>query len=266
MDFEALRTISDETEQIRQTYTLFREETRLFASKAAQVEFLTTVHYIERYLPAGGRLLDIGAGAGAYSLYFARKGYTVEALELSPANVEAFRRQLRAEDPVTLRQGDARELSVYADNSFDAVLLCGPLYHLHREEDRQRCIAEARRVCKPGGALFFAFIQNDMVILTEFAYNAAYFSGNSYDHETFKVEDFPFVFFTLDQCRDMLRRGGIAIRHEVASDGVSELMADRINALNEEDYRQFLRYHWYTCEKPEMLGHSNHLLFIGTKS
>ena len=49
MDFEALRTISDETEQIRQTYTLFREETRLFASKAAQVEFLTTVHYIERY-------------------------------------------------------------------------------------------------------------------------------------------------------------------------------------------------------------------------
>ncbi len=102
MDFEALRTISDETEQIRQTYTLFREETRLFASQAAQVEFLTTVHYIERYLPAGGRLLDIGAGAGAYSLYFARKGYTVEALELSPANVEAFRRQLRAEEPVIL--------------------------------------------------------------------------------------------------------------------------------------------------------------------
>ena len=62
MDFEALRIISDETEQIRQTYTLFREETRLFASKAAQVEFLTTVHYIERYLPAGGRLLDIGEG------------------------------------------------------------------------------------------------------------------------------------------------------------------------------------------------------------
>lgn len=40
------------------------------------------------------------------------------------------------------------------------------LYHLHREEDRQKCIAEAKRVCKPTGKLFFAFISNDMVILT----------------------------------------------------------------------------------------------------
>ena len=64
---------------------------------------------------------------------------------------------------------------------------------------------------------------------------------------------------------EILRDGGIEILREVASDGVSELMAEKINNLDEEDYETYLRYHWYCCEKPEMLGRSNHLLFVGKK-
>ena len=52
---------------------------------------------------------------------------------------------------------------------------------------------------------------------------------------------------------------------EIAADGVSEMLDDKINALNEESYRQYLKYHFYICEKPEMLGHSSHLLFVGRK-
>lgn len=58
---------------------------------------------------------------------------------------------------------------------------------------------------------------------------------------------------------------GDRILHEVASDGVSELMEEKINALPEADYLQYLRYHEYCCEKPEFLGLSNHLLFVGEK-
>ena len=43
-------------------------------------------------------------------------------------------------------------------------------------------------------------------------------------------------------------------------------MAERINSLNDEDYAQYLRYHFYICEKPEMLGMTNHLLFVGEKT
>ena len=59
--------------------------------------------------------------------------------------------------------------------------------------------------------------------------------------------------------------GGVHILHEVASDGVSELMEERINALDDENYAQYLRFHSYICEKPEFLGASNHLLFVGEK-
>lgn len=265
MDFEELRAISDETEQVKRTYEIFNEDVRLNHSKAARVEFLTTVKYIEKYANPGMKILDIGAGAGEYSLYFAGKGYEVSALELSDNNIRAFRKKLSDSTPVDLRQGNALDLSSYASDSFDIVLLFGPLYHLHSDEDRRRCIEEAKRVCKKDGTLFFSFISHDMVFLTELRYDGSYFASGDYDHETLRLHDFPFVFATVPEAREMLLKNGVSLLHEVASDGASELMGAEINAMSEESYSQYLRYHFYRCEKPELLGMSNHLLFVGRK-
>lgn len=265
MEFTDILKLENEAEQIQGIYTFFHEDTRLNRSRAARVEFLTSVRYIEKYLTPGARILDVGAGAGEYSLHFARKGYAVSALELADSNIAAFRQKLTAEDHIDLVQGNALDLSRYADDYFDAVLVLGPLYHLHSEIDRQRCIAEAKRVLKPDGTLFFAFIGHDMVFLTELLYNPNYFAEGDYNKETLRLHDFPFVFHTVSECRDMLRAGGVRILHEVASDGVSELIEDRINAMDDENYSQYLRYHFSICEKPEMLGRSNHLLFVGKK-
>ncbi|MFH5835332.1 class I SAM-dependent methyltransferase [Proteiniclasticum sp. C24MP] len=265
MDFEKLKKMDNEFERIAATYEIFQENTRLSWSQAARVEFLTTVRYIEKYLEPGMKILDIGAGAGEYSIHFAKSNYEVHALELSEVNIRAFRKKLNSEMNLSLVQGNAIDLSMYGDASFDIVLLFGPLYHLSREEDRQKCISEAKRVLKDDGTLFFSFISNDMVILTEFKYRKNFFLEDTYDHDTFKVNDFPFVFFTLDQCRTMLKSADIKVMGEVASDGVSELMQDEVNALDEVSYAKYLDYHYYTCEKPEMLGRSNHLLFIGKK-
>lgn len=265
MDFETIRNMRDEEEKVNAVYQIFNEDTRLNDSKAARVEFLTTVRYIEKYLKPGDKILDIGAGAGEYSIYFAKQGYEITAVELTTVNIEAFQRKLQPDMNITLLQGNALDLSAFADEAFDIVLLFGPLYHLEKPEDRQRCLHEAIRVCRPEGVLFFSFISNDMVILTELGYQKDFFKQNTYDHETFKVEDFPFVFFTVDQARGMLKEAGIHIKHEVASDGVSELMGDKINAMDEESYEQYLKYHYYCCEKPEMLGRSNHLLFVGAR-
>jgi len=258
-------SLADDHALVERIYAGGGEADRLNKTQAKQVEFLTNIRIIERFLTPGAKILDIGAGGGAYSIYFARKGYRVSALELSKDNIDAFRAKMSENDPIDLAQGNAVDLSRYNDNTFDIVLMFGPLYHLHNESDRQLCIAEAKRVCKPNGVLFFAFISNDMVIMTEFARNSDYLTNGDYDKDTFKLHDFPFVFFTVDYCRNMLRTAGIKIICEAASDGITELIEDKINTLSPKEFAQYLRYHFYICEKPEFLGTSNHLLFVGSK-
>ena len=265
MIFEEIRNIENESERVNKIYEIFDEDSRLNRSKAARVEFLTSVKIIEEYLRPGDKILDIGAGAGEYSLYFAGKGYEVHALELADANIASFRRKISSSHPVELIQGNALDLSAYEDESFDIVLMFGPLYHLASPEERLKAIEEAKRVCKKSGKLFFAFITNDMVILTEFNYNSSYFTDGDYDKETFRLDDFPFVFSTVDGCRKMLDDADVKILRQVAADGVSELMEDKINALDDAGYEQYLRYHFYICEKSEFLGMTNHLLIVGEK-
>lgn len=265
MDFEQLKTIGDEFERVDKTYEIFNEDTRLNWSQAARVEFLTTVRYIEKHLCEGMKILDIGAGAGEYSLYFADQNFTVDALELSDANIKAFEKKIRTDMNLKLIKGNAIDLSMYEDASYDVVLLLGPLYHVEKEEYRTMCLREAKRVLKPDGKLFMSFISNDMVILTEFKYRKDFFTDDSYHHDSFKVKNFPFVFYTVDESRKIINSEGFRILHEIASDGVSELMQDEINSLDEESYDQYLKYHFYTCEKPEMIGRSNHLLYVAMK-
>ena len=254
---------SDDTELVQEVYRRYDEDGRLNKSNAARVEFLTTVRYIEKYLTPGAKVLDVGAGAGEYSLYFARRGYQVSALELADANIAAFRAKMAEDDLIDLVQGNALDLSRYDSGSFDVVLLFGPLYHLHEEADKLRCIEEAKRVCKKDGKIFFAFISNDMVILTMQQCQDDYLMNGDYNKETFRLDDFPFVFHTVDHCRALLGKAGIRVTHEVASDGASELLQELVNGLDDASYQQYLRYHFYICEKPEFLGMSNHLLFIG---
>ena len=86
--------------------------------------------------------------------------------------------------------GNAPDLSRSEERSFDTVLLFGPICHLHRLEDQKKCIAEAKRVCKPDGTIFFAFITNDMVLLTEFMNPPDHYLIGECDKENLRREDF----------------------------------------------------------------------------
>ena len=93
------------------------EEERLL-SRHGSVEFLTTINYIEKYLKEGDTILEVGAGTGRYSLYFANKGYNVDALEYVKYNLDILKSKITDNMNINAELGDALDLSRYDDNTF----------------------------------------------------------------------------------------------------------------------------------------------------
>ena len=92
-------------EALTNYYSTHCDEDARFSMKHNLVEFLTTVHYVEKYLKEGDRIIEIGAASGRYSHYFARRGYEVDAIELVPHNIEVFKQNTRPGEKITIRQG-----------------------------------------------------------------------------------------------------------------------------------------------------------------
>lgn len=265
MAFEVLSEITNEQERVSKLYDIYDEDARLTKSKAAKVEFTTSLFYLEKALTQNSKVLDIGAGTGVYSLPLASKGHSVTAVELAPRNVEVFRSKIKESMDIRLIHGNALDLSMLEDSTFDIVLLFGPLYHLLEKEDRNTAIREAMRVLRDDGTLFISYINHDFIPFTESRHNPEWLAGDDYHHETFRLDDFPFVFFTLEECREMLEENGLIIEKEIASDGVSELLLENINIMSEKAYNQYLKYHFSLCEDKAFLKASNHFLFQCSK-
>jgi len=135
------------------------ERDRLSGGTGA-LELARTQLLLERYLPAPpAAIADIGGGPGPYAVWLAERGYRVHLVDPVPLHVEQAGDAARTRG-VTLAGadvGDARELRL-PDESVDAALLLGPLYHLQERADRVKALSEARRVCRPGGVVIAAAI------------------------------------------------------------------------------------------------------------
>ena len=255
---------------LNQFYGNYDENGRLL-TRQGNVEFATTMHFIEKYLTPGARILEVGAATGRYSHTLARMGYRVDAVELVEHNIEIFNELTQPGEHVTIRQGNAVDLSAFADNTFDLTLILGPMYHLFEEADRRRALREAVRVTKQGGVIFAAYCMMDASVLCYgFARGElqSLIRDNRIDLTDFTQIPHELDFFHL--CRreeiDALRSGlSVTQLHFVAAEGYAKHMEHTLADMDEETYKHFLRYHLHTCERQDMVGISHHTIDIFRK-
>lgn len=251
-------------------YEGYDEDSRL-NSRRGMVEYLTTLRYIEKYLRPGMRILEIGAATGRYSHYFAQQGYQVDAVELVEHNIEIFRKNTKPGENITITQGNAKNLHGFADNTYDITLVLGPMYHLFTEEEKVQALSEAVRVTKKGGTIFCAYCMGDASVLMY-----GFVRGEIHniirkcmlDPVTFQTFSKPWDLFELHRKEDIdALRSNFAVTQLrlLATDGYANHMRQTLNEMDEETFQLFLRYHFATCERPDMLGYSNHTLDIFRK-
>jgi 2-polyprenyl-6-hydroxyphenyl methylase/3-demethylubiquinone-9 3-methyltransferase len=93
---------------------------------------------IGQYLPAQGRVLDIGCGFGLFSLYYAsvRPGLRIEGIDRSASRIAMARRAARrlGLDNVQYEVGDARDFR--GGESFDAAYMLDIVHHVPEETVR----------------------------------------------------------------------------------------------------------------------------------
>ena len=75
-------------------YNKFNEDKRL-KTRHGYLEFYITMTYIKKFLNAGDKICDIGAGSGVYSKELSDLGHEVTAVELIKQNTRRYaKRQL----------------------------------------------------------------------------------------------------------------------------------------------------------------------------
>jgi SAM-dependent methyltransferase len=115
------------------------------------------------WLPASGRVLDLGCGLGTEAGYLTSIGWRAVGIDLSEV---ALARAAGLHDGTAFLRADLRQLP-FRRSSFDAVLDRG-CFHYLPPSDRPRYAAEAQRVLRPGGKLLLraslraAGVRNDI--------------------------------------------------------------------------------------------------------
>ncbi len=249
-------------------YNNYNEDKRL-TTKSHLPEYLTTMRYIVKYLKPDSKILEIGAGTGRYSLALADKGYKVDAVELVPHNIKIMKKKVKASHKIHIYEGNACNLSFLDDDTYDIVLLLGPMYHLFTDSDKHKAISEAIRVAKHGGVIYAAYCNNDTCMYKMFYKRRilGYLKKGLID-ENYHARSSPNEIFELYRKPDidnLMKDYNVTRLHFVGVDMLSYLYSDDLNKLNKKEFDEYMKFLSTICEREDLTGFSIHMLDIFRK-
>lgn len=248
---------------IEKHYNKHPEDLRLLRRHGI-VEFETTMHHLHRFLKPEMQILDIGAGTGRYTSALMAEGYKVKAVELVKRNIDVF---LKREPNADVIQGDARSMPFLDDNLADVTLLLGPLYHLFGDEEKLKALNEAKRVTKPGGLIFVAYLMNEYSILS-YCFDEDRIGSlmeNGFVDKDFHIQSQEGELYDYIRIEDINRLNEAAGLERVtifSPDGAADYMRTRLNRMSDDTFARFIEYQKCISERQDLIGAGSHTVDV----
>jgi ubiquinone/menaquinone biosynthesis C-methylase UbiE len=270
---------NDVLEIVKVYYSSTKMEAERLDQHVFQIEGVRSKQIIEEYLKPSMKIADIGGATGVYSFWLRDKGHDVHLLDATPWHIEEAQRLeiVRGKKLGSAQVGDGRDLP-FESNSFDMVLLLGPLYHLLEEKNRIQSIKEAYRVLKPGGIILAATISRYASMFegfwTEELRKPEFenivkgdLENGRHINTTGNPSYFTTAYFHTQAERDReFKAAGFNETQTKAIEGFGWLIPDFENRWKDEVYRkQLLEYVKRTESDPAMIAISAHVMTIGSK-
>lgn len=248
-------------ENLIKYYNKFNEDKRLL-TRHGIIEFNTTIKYISKYIKPNDKIIDIGAGSGRYSKYFIDKGHDVTAVDLVKHNLKLVEAK---SDKIKTYLANATNLSKFKDNSFNIVLLLGPMYHLISKEEKIKALEEAKRICSKDGYIFVQYCMNDFAIIKH-----GFMDGNILENKNIIDDNFHinpketdlYSRLRLEDINELNKITNLKRIKIITPDGPTDYIRNYINKMKDEEFDLYYKYHLSTCERSDMLGCAAHTLDI----
>jgi len=256
-----------------------REWRRLVSDPYHSLEFLVTMHYIRKYFPPSGKVLDAGGGPGRYSIELCRAGYDVVLLDISPGCIATAKDKFKLESEAVQNRllefivGDIRDLSRFETNHFDAVLcLGGSLTHISDQADRVTAMSELVRVANPGAVVcisvmgYLAMLRTVLMQasdeLVDSSYQKLMSQGNN------RVGGMVWHFFRAEELRDLAESCGLTTLVMAGCEGLSTGLPEATNLIAQDEvkWKRWVELVLETSAEPAVVDMAEHILYIGRAS
>jgi ubiquinone/menaquinone biosynthesis C-methylase UbiE len=235
----------------------------------------------KRFLPPKpAKILDVGGGPGDHACWLAKQGYEVHLIDISPLHVKLAKEASESQPDTPLASanvGDACSLQ-WDNETVDASLLFGPLYHLTYKKDRLIALREAHRVLKPDGVLMAVGISR--FASTFDGFRCGYLKDDRFaeivdqdlknghhQNPTNKPEYFMDTFFHHpDELRNEVTEAGFMVKDVFGVEGPGWMLPDLDEWWGNNKYKERILEIARALEtESSLLGVSAHLIVVATK-
>lgn len=245
------------------------EDSRFSGSRADSLEAVYTKKVLDKYIKKTDRVAEIGCATGYYGFYLSDKCLSYTGVDLSANNIRIFNEKIKKSNMNNLYAsvGDAMDLSNIENETFDVVLVFGPLYHLH-EDDREAVLLESKRICKKGGNILLAYINKVGAYINGCIENPEIYPNEKTNKIvlTEGTDDIMpnIFFFTMPE--DMVKLAEHCNLEVEKNIGVNfALGKSRVNGMPEEQYKLWLEILDLMFESPSCSGISSHTILVCRK-